>query len=233
MHLEVSPSIFHTSNIVRSNPFIISAIPSSSTPTSAPSIATKSELASTTLTYLSYYIDRDLYDEELFWEFKQDFDGWKRSHFDTAGILRKDLKRILLERGIILSSKGYPDSAALEMVFADEEPHALTSEEITAALKRKTNYHPRFAILQESQNPNISIKAESGNYQNRGQAPRQPGIRKATESSCNISVDQQKYFIPPQSIGSQHPQHFSQDIGIENRTDSFWVLPPVPNVRRN
>ncbi|RKF71258.1 hypothetical protein GcC1_103030, partial [Golovinomyces cichoracearum] len=103
----VSPSIFHTLNIVQSNPFIISATPSSSAPTSDPSVfaqgifqkyrlseiaiadidekqfgyivsdldnATKSELASTILTYLSYYINRDLYDEELFWEFKQDFD---------------------------------------------------------------------------------------------------------------------------------------------------------------
>ncbi|RKF55682.1 hypothetical protein GcC1_202016 [Golovinomyces cichoracearum] len=119
----------------------MSATPSSSAPTSAPSIvsdlenATKSELASTILTYLSNYIHRDLYDEELFWEFKQDFDGWKISHFDTAGILRKDLKKVLLERGILLSSKGYPDSAALEMIIADEEPHTWTSEEITATLK--------------------------------------------------------------------------------------------------
>ncbi|TQS34290.1 hypothetical protein Golomagni_05332 [Golovinomyces magnicellulatus] len=91
------------------------------------------------------------------------------------------------------------------MVLADEEPHAWTSEEITTALKRKMNYHPRIAILHESQNPNVYIKVKDGYYQNRGQAPGQPGIRKTTESSCNISVDQQKYFIPPQSNESQQP----------------------------
>ncbi|RKF71259.1 hypothetical protein GcC1_103031, partial [Golovinomyces cichoracearum] len=107
------------------------------------------------------------------------------------------------------------------MVLADEEPHAWTSEEITAALKRKINYHPRIAILQESQNPNVSIKVE-------GQAPGQPGNRRITESSCNISVDQKQNFVPSQSIGTQQPQHFSQDVGIEHRTDPFWVLPPVP-----
>ncbi|RKF79740.1 hypothetical protein GcM3_052031, partial [Golovinomyces cichoracearum] len=133
-----------------------------------------------------------------------------------------------MERGIFLSIKGYPDSTALEMVLADEEPHAWTSEEITAALKRKINYHPRIAILQESQNPNVSIKVEGKIYQNRGQAPDQPGNRRITESSCNISVDQKQNLIPPQSIGTHQPQHFSQDIGIEHRTDPFWVLPSVP-----
>ncbi|RKF95966.1 hypothetical protein GcM1_067002, partial [Golovinomyces cichoracearum] len=66
---------------------------------------TKVELASTIVTYISYYIYQDLYDEKHFWEFKQDFSGWKRIHFDTAGILKKDLKRTLLERGIFVPLK--------------------------------------------------------------------------------------------------------------------------------
>ncbi|RKF84334.1 hypothetical protein GcM1_113003, partial [Golovinomyces cichoracearum] len=87
----------------------MSATPSSYAPTSAPSVFAQgifqkyrlSEIAIADIDEKQFgYIVSDLenatknlYDEELFWGFKQDFDGYKRSHFDTAKILRKDLKR--------------------------------------------------------------------------------------------------------------------------------------------
>ncbi|RKF55675.1 hypothetical protein GcM3_200064 [Golovinomyces cichoracearum] len=103
----------------------------------------KGELSSIILTYLSHYIDHDLYDEDLFWELKQDFAGWKREHFDLAGILKKDFKRVLMERGIFVPLKGYSDAIGLEMAISGSEPHIWTKEEIPAALKRKLNYHPK------------------------------------------------------------------------------------------
>ncbi|RKF74332.1 hypothetical protein GcM1_240118 [Golovinomyces cichoracearum] len=111
---------------------------------------TKAEHASTIVTYISYYIDQDFYDEELFWEFKQDFSGWKRIHLDTDGILKKDLKRKFSEKGIFVPLKGYADSIALEMVISEEKPYVWTKEEITAALKRKINYHPKISILENN-----------------------------------------------------------------------------------
>ncbi|TQS37450.1 hypothetical protein Golomagni_02077 [Golovinomyces magnicellulatus] len=132
---------------------------------------TKGELASTIITYITYYVDQDLYDEDLFWEFKQDFIGWKKHHFDTAGILKKDLKRILLERGIFVPSKGYTDSLALEMVINEKEIHVWTTDEIKTALKKNINYHPKIGILKNSLTPHISPKIEESNNQDLRQTP--------------------------------------------------------------
>ncbi|RKF53374.1 hypothetical protein GcC1_221025 [Golovinomyces cichoracearum] len=46
----------------------------------------KGELSSIILTYLSHYIYHDLYDEDLFWELKQDFAGWKRENFEQENL---------------------------------------------------------------------------------------------------------------------------------------------------
>ncbi|RKF55674.1 hypothetical protein GcM3_200050 [Golovinomyces cichoracearum] len=88
----------------------------------------KGELSSIILTYLSNYIDHDFYDEDLFWELKQDFVG------------------VLMEKGTFVPLKGYFDAISLEMAIPGSEPHIWTKEEIAADLKRKLNYHPKISI---------------------------------------------------------------------------------------
>lgn len=185
---------------------------------------TKGELASTIVTFISYYIDQDLYDEELFWEFKQDFSGWKRIHFDAAGILKKDLKRTLLERGIFVPSKGYADSIALEMVIAEEEPHIWTTEEITAALKRKINYHPKISILENRHTPQTSLKIEENNNQNLGQIPARFNTKQPSELPSNPSLKQRASTVPFQSLGPQSSQYENQNMVVRPPIDSFWTL---------
>ncbi|RKF71654.1 hypothetical protein GcC1_097008 [Golovinomyces cichoracearum] len=75
----------------------------------------KGELSPIILTYLSHYIDHDLYDEDLFWELKQDSAG---SH----------------GKGNLVPLKGYSDAIGLEMAISGSEPHIWTKEEISAAL---------------------------------------------------------------------------------------------------
>ncbi|KAI0567876.1 hypothetical protein Alg215_12511, partial [Pyrenophora tritici-repentis] len=47
------------------------------------------------------YTDRPTADEELFWEFRQDFEGWTEAMFLRAQpIYTKELKRILRFKGV-------------------------------------------------------------------------------------------------------------------------------------
>ncbi|TQS35630.1 hypothetical protein Golomagni_03945 [Golovinomyces magnicellulatus] len=179
---------------------------------------TKAELASTIVTYIFNYIDQNLYDEELFWEFKPDFSGWKRIHLDTAGILKKDLKRTLLERGIFVPSKGYPDSIALEMVISEEKPHVWTTEEIAAALKKRINYHPKISIFENTHTPHTSMKIEKNNDQNLKQTPVRSNIKQIPEPPNNPLLIQGSSTTPFQPIGHQSSQYDNQNM----------TLPPVP-----
>ncbi|TQS39021.1 hypothetical protein Golomagni_00462 [Golovinomyces magnicellulatus] len=129
----------------------------------------KGELSSIILTYLSYYIDHDLYDEDLFWELKQGFAGWKIHYFDQAGILKKDFKRVLMKRGIFVPLKGYSDSIGREIAISGDEPHTWTKEEITVVLKRKVNYYPEISILENKKNPVSILKTETSSSQSRAQ----------------------------------------------------------------
>ncbi|RKF63808.1 hypothetical protein GcC1_136014, partial [Golovinomyces cichoracearum] len=189
---------------------------------------TKAELASTIVTYISYYIDQDLYDEEHFWEFKQDFSGWKRIHFDTADILKNDLKRTLLERGIFVPLKGYADSIALVMVISEEEPHVWTTEEIAAVLKRKINYHPKISILENRHSSHTSLKIEKNKNQNLGQKPARSNIKQLSEPPNNPLLMQESLNTSFQSIGPQSSQYDNQNMVLRPPMGSFWTLPPIP-----
>ncbi|RKF55700.1 hypothetical protein GcM3_200068, partial [Golovinomyces cichoracearum] len=178
--------------------------------------------------YLSHYIDHDLYDEDLFWELKQDFAGWKRQHFDQAGILKRDFKRVLMERGIFVPLKGYSDAIGLEMAISGNEPHIWTKEEIAVALKRKLNYHPKISILENEKSPVTTLKTKASSIQYRTQEAAKSEYRTPSYFPRNFENGQQKLIPPYQSIGPQTPILNPQELIAENRTNSFWVLPPVP-----
>ncbi|RKF55701.1 hypothetical protein GcM3_200066, partial [Golovinomyces cichoracearum] len=163
------------------------------------------KLSSIILTYLSHYFDHDLYDEDICWELKQDFAGWKREHFDQAGILKKDFKRVLMERGIFVPLKGYSDTIGLEMAISGSEPHIWTKEEIAAALKRKLDYHPKFSILENEKSPVTISKTEASSIQYRTQEAAKYEYRNPSDFPRNFGNGQQKLFPTYQSIGPQKP----------------------------
>ncbi|RKF81487.1 hypothetical protein GcC1_025027 [Golovinomyces cichoracearum] len=164
----------------------------------------------------------------FFWELKQDFAGWKREHFDQAGILKKEFKRVLMERGIFVPLKGYSDVIGLEMAISGSEPHIWTKEEIAAASKRKLNYHPKISILGNEKSLVTILKTEVSSIQYRTQEAAKSEYRTPSDFPRNFENGQQKLFPPYQSIGPQKPILNPQDLIAENRTNSFWVLPPVP-----
>lgn len=136
----------------------------------------------------------------LFWNLKQGFSGWKRCHFDTVGILKKDMKRILLERGIFVPLKGYPDSVVLEIAISKEEPHDWTDEEISAGLKRNMNYHPRTFLVEKKPTLPSPTKIEDTGYDSRSKISRQPSVGKASRYSAENHTWLQQNFIPSQPI---------------------------------
>ncbi|TQS34590.1 hypothetical protein Golomagni_05019 [Golovinomyces magnicellulatus] len=152
------------------------------------------------LTYLSHYIDHDLY-EDLFRELKQDFAGWKRHRFDQAGILKKDFKRVLMEKGILVPLKGYSDAIGLEMAVSGDEPHIWTKEEVTAALKRKVDYHPKFSILENKNNPVSILKTETSSSQFRAQKANLETLPNFRENS---KMGSKNYFLPINLSGHRH-----------------------------
>ncbi|RKF71278.1 hypothetical protein GcC1_103033, partial [Golovinomyces cichoracearum] len=170
-----------------------------------------------------------LCDEEIFfWEFKQDFSGWKRIHFDIASILKKDLNRKLLERGIFVPLKGYADSIALKMVISEEEPHVWMTEEIAAALKRKIKCHPKISILEIRHSSHTPLKIEKNKNQNLGQKPARSNTKQLSEPPNNPLLLQESLNTPFQSIGPQSSQYDDQNMVLRPPMGSFWTLLPIP-----
>lgn len=136
-----------------------------------------------------------------------------------------------MERGIFVPSKGYADSLALEMVISEEEPHVWTLDEITAALKRNINYHPKIGILKNRQTPHISLKIEESynqNNQNLRQTPIRSNTKQPSEPPTKFPIKQSYSATPFQSIGPQLSEYDNQNIVVKSQLESFWTLPPVP-----
>ena len=111
-------------------------------------------------------------------------------------MLKKDIKRILPERGIFVTFKEYQDSVALKMAISKEEPHDWTEKEISAALKRNLNYHTRISLLEKKPTPPSPTKIEDTGYDSRSQIPRQHSVGKAFKYSEESPTQQQLNFTP-------------------------------------
>ncbi|KAI1521302.1 hypothetical protein PtrSN002B_012319, partial [Pyrenophora tritici-repentis] len=68
------------------------------------------------------YTDRPTADEELFWEFRQDFEGWTEAMFLRAQpIYTKELKRILRFKGVYTGRINMAPSESLARLLRMEE----------------------------------------------------------------------------------------------------------------
>lgn len=115
-------------------------------------------------------------------------------------MLKKDIKRILPERGIFVTFKEYQDSVALKMAISKEEPHDWTDEEISAGLKRNMNYHPRTFLVEKKPTLPSPTKIEDTGYDSRSKISRQPSVGKASRYSAENHTWLQQNFIPSQPI---------------------------------